>query len=80
MYYSHLKSYRNELFLKIDKSNFLDKNGNFFTFASDIAFYIPVMELSCGLVNKISGVHYLYHRTNINEDVISRPKQISADR
>ena len=80
MYYSHLKSYRNQLFLKIDKSNFIDKNGKYFGFASDIAFFIPVMERSCGLVYKIQGVHYLYHRTNLNEDLISRPKQLQADR
>ena len=43
MFFSHLKTYRNELFRKIDKKNFLDRNGNYFTFASDIAFYIPIM-------------------------------------
>jgi hypothetical protein len=79
MQYSHLKTYRTELFRKVDKSNFLDNSGGFFMTASDVAFYIPVMELACGRVHKIPGFHYLYHTgTGNNDDTISRSKQVEG--
>ena len=62
MYFHHVKTYRTELFRKIEKKYFLDSTGNFFSFASDLAFYFPVMERACGRVFKIPGFHYLYHR------------------
>ena len=47
--------------------------------ASDVAFYIPVMELACGRVHKIPGFHYLYHTgTGNNDDTISRTKQVEG--
>lgn len=61
MRYSHLKSYRTELFRRLDKSNFLDPSGKFFGFASDVAIYLPVMEVACQRVHKIEGYHYLYN-------------------
>ena len=80
MYFHHVKTYRTELFRKIDKKYFLDSAGNFFSFASDLALYFPVMERACGRVFKIPGFHYLYHRdTELNEDVLDRPRQVKAD-
>lgn len=80
MRYSHLKSYRNELFRKLDKSNFVDASGKFVGFASDVAIYLPIMEVSCERVYKIEGFHYLYNtQTGNNEDTISRAKQVEAE-
>ena len=62
MIFHHVKTYRTELFRKIDKRYFLDPKGNFFSYASDLAIYFPVMERACGRVYNIPGFHYLYHR------------------
>jgi hypothetical protein len=80
MRYSHLKSYRTGLFRKLEKENFLDHDGKFFGFASDVAFYLPIMEVSCQRVFKIEGFHYLYNtRTGNNEDQISRASQVKFE-
>jgi hypothetical protein len=55
MKFSHLRSYRTEIYLQIDPKDFKDKNGNFYTIAYDMAMFFPLMELSCGRVNWISG-------------------------
>lgn len=53
MKFSQLRSYRAELFLQIKAKDLQDQYGNFFTIAYDIAIFLPLMELSCGRVEKI---------------------------
>ena len=79
MYFHHVKTYRTELFKTIDERYFLDPTGKFVRFASDYAFYFPVMERSCGRVYKIPGYHCLNHRdTKLNEDLIDSKSQSAA--
>jgi glycosyltransferase involved in cell wall biosynthesis len=78
--FSHLRSYRTELFLKIKKEDFQDKDGNFWTSAYDMVMYFPLMELSCGRVNKIDGFHYLYNiNTGLNDYAVDNTKQNKID-
>ena len=79
--FSHLRSYRTELFLKIEaKGNLQDEEGKFYTSAADMATLFPLMELSCGRVNKIEGYHYLYNiNTGLNDYAIDRSKQVRID-
>jgi len=55
MKFSQLRSFRAELLPKIPTEYFKDDNGKFFTITADLALYMPLMELSCGRVNKIVG-------------------------
>ena len=55
MKFSQLRSFRAELLPKIPTEYFKDDNGKFFTITADLALYMPLMELSCGRVNKIDG-------------------------
>ncbi len=78
--FSHLRSYRTELFLKIATKDFQDTNGKFWTSAYDMVMYFPLMELSCGRVKKIEGYHYLYNiNTGLNDYAVDRGKQIRID-
>ena len=45
-----------------------------------MAMYFPLMELSCGRVNKIDGFHYLYNiNTGLNDYATDRNKQVKID-
>ena len=78
--FSHLRSYRTELFRQVPAKDFQDDQGKFFTIAYDMAIYFPVMELACGRVSKISGFHYLYNvNTGLNDYQVDRGKQVTVD-
>lgn len=53
MKFSQLRSFLAELFLLIDEKDFQDEKGEFFSISSDIAMFLPLMELACGRVAKI---------------------------
>jgi glycosyltransferase involved in cell wall biosynthesis len=78
--FSHLRTYRSQLFLKIKEKDFKDDQGKFFTSAYDMVMYFPLMELSCGRVKKIEGFHYLYNiNTGLNDYQLDRGKQAGID-
>jgi hypothetical protein len=60
----------------VDKSNFQDANGQFFTMTYDFAIAISVMEKACGRVYNIPVVNYLYNGfTGLNDWQINQPLQ-----
>ena len=80
MKFSHLRSYRNELIHQIKPKDLQDKEGVFFTIAYDMALFFPLMELSCGRVNKIEGeYHYLYNTGTGLNDYTQRGRQVATD-
>jgi len=52
---SHLKSFRSELLHKIKPKDLQYDDGRFFTVTSDMAIFFPLMDQSCGRVDKIEG-------------------------
>ena len=45
-----------------------------------MVMFFPLMELSCGRVNKIAGFNYLYNiNTGLNDYAIDRNKQTRID-
>lgn len=45
-----------------------------------MVMYFPLMELSCGRINKIEGFHYLYNiNTGLNDYAVDRSKQARID-
>lgn len=75
-----MRSYRAELFRKIEAKDFKDDDGKFFTIAYDMVMYFPLMELSCGRISKIGGYHYLYNiNTGLNDYQVDRNKQAAVD-
>lgn len=63
---SHLRTFRRELFLKIDPEHMKDPStGDFVSYAPDLSFQFPMLEM-CG-VNKsryIPDILYVYNREN----------------
>jgi hypothetical protein len=59
---SHLRTFRAELLHKVQVKDLQDSEGKYFTITYDRALFYPLMELSCGRVNKIEGeVNYIYN-------------------
>lgn len=82
---SHLKTFRSNLILEINKENFKDIDGNWFKRGYDQALYLPLMYLSIKRVF-IPEVCYLYrinsnsmkHREWKEQDQLSTVKLIRA--
>ena len=74
--YSQYRAFRSQLFRKIDQKSLRRDSGRFFETAADDAIYYPMMEMSCGRVFKIPGIHYLYnYYTGINDNQRQTGKQ-----
>jgi hypothetical protein len=75
-HFSQLRTFRQELFTRINKTSFLDEEEHFFTIAYDIAMFYSLMELACARVHKIPGYHYLYNMgTGLNDYQVDRVRQ-----
>ena len=61
---SHLRTYRRELFLKINENDLKDSKGNFFEVAGDLAFQFPMLEMAGNKSSYIPDELYIYNRTN----------------
>ncbi len=61
----HCRSFYGWLFMLIDKKDFIDANGRYFTFAEDVAYMLPMLEMAGAAHHKyISKVLYVYNRAN----------------
>jgi glycosyltransferase involved in cell wall biosynthesis len=80
MKFSQLRSFLAELFLLIDPKDFQDEKGEFFSISSDVAMFVPLMELACGRVAKIEGEYnYLYNFNTGLNDVKERKRQTEVE-
>lgn len=81
---SHLRTFRRELFLKINPEDMKDPTTNdYVSMAPDLSFQFPMLEM-CGVDKSkyISDILYVYNRENpmneskINQDEINRIEQM----
>jgi glycosyltransferase involved in cell wall biosynthesis len=75
---SHLRTFRRELFLKIDEKDLKDEDDKYYTVAWDCAFMYPMLEM-CGNSKYyfIDEILYVYNDLNeINDMKINQEKQI----
>ena len=78
-YASHLKTFRHDLWLSINKSDLLTHNGNYFSVASDLAIMFPMLEMAGDRHECIKEVLYVYNDKNpISDHNIRRKEQILA--
>lgn len=59
--FGHLRSFRTELFLRINEQDFRDVRGQFYQAAGDEAYIFPILEMSCKSIHYIDEVNYLYN-------------------
>ena len=65
---SHLRTYKRELFLKINENDFLKEDGNWLDTAGDMAFMIPMLEMSGRKSRYIKEIMYIYNVADLNRD------------
>lgn len=79
--FSHLRTFRKELFCKISKEDLVDEDGDFYKCTFDRAMMYPMVEM-CGKdkVRLISEVLYIYNRLNpISVDRVHRYDQLRIE-
>ena len=79
--FSHLRTFRKELFCKIKKEDLLDNDGDFYKCTFDRAMMYPMVEMSgkerIKLINKVL---YVYNRLNpISVDRVHRVDQLRIE-
>ena len=78
-YASHLKTFRHDLWLSIDKNDLLDKNCKYFSVASDLALMFPMLEMAGNRQEFVKDILYVYNDQNpISDHKIRRKEQILA--
>ena len=80
--FSHLRTFRKELFDKIEKEDLLDKDGGFYKYTFDQALMFPMIEMS-GPEHflEVSEVLLTYNRMNpISVDKVHRTDQLRIER
>ena len=78
-YASHLKTFRHDLWLSINQNDLLDKNGQYFPCATDLAIMFPMLEMAGNRQQYVKDILYVYNEFNpISNHNIRRKEQISA--
>ena len=76
-YASHLKTFRHDLWLSINPQDFLNKNREYFSVASDLAIMFPMLEMAGNRQEFISDILYCYNDSNpISDHKIRRKEQL----
>lgn len=69
---SHLKTFRHDLYLKIDQNDLKDDNGDFYKITYDMALMLPMLEMAGFRQELISDPLYIYNDQNpINDHKIN---------
>jgi len=74
---SHLRTWRRELLLKLDKNNFTREDGEWLDTAGDQAIMLPMLELAGDKSRYISDILYVYNVANSSRDgALNESRQI----
>lgn len=79
-YASHLRTFKNKLWYKINDTDLRDKHGDYYKTAGDAAYMYPLLEM-CGTKHHkpIDKVLYIYNDLNpVNDMKINVKKQLKA--
>ncbi|ABM71600.1 possible Glycosyl transferase [Prochlorococcus marinus str. MIT 9515] len=76
-YASHLKTFRHDLWLALNPKDLINKKGEYFSVASDLAIMFPMLEMAGNRQEFISEILYVYNDNNpISDHKIRRKDQI----
>ncbi|HBY66987.1 MAG TPA: hypothetical protein DEG69_03990, partial [Flavobacteriaceae bacterium] len=77
---SHLRTFKHWLWKQIKYEDLLNKEGKFYKAAWDLAFMLPMLEMSGHRAKYIKNTMYVYNRQNpLNEDKINHSIQLSEE-
>ena len=78
-YASHLRTFRHDLWLSVNPNDLLDKNGQYFSVAWDLAIMYPMLEMAGNRQEFVKDLLYVYNDQNpISDHKIRRREQILA--
>tara|TARA_B100000575_G_C23092588_1_gene629959 strand:- start:661 stop:1419 length:759 start_codon:yes stop_codon:yes gene_type:complete len=78
-YASHLKTFRHDLWLSVNRNDLIDQNGQYFSVAWDLALMFPMLEMAGDRQAFVKDLLYVYNDQNpISDHKIRRREQISA--
>ena len=79
--FSHLRTFRRELFMSIEKKDFIDHDGDFFKFTWDRVIMYPMVEMAGPEhFRPINQIMYIYNRENpLAVDRIHRQEQLRIE-
>ena len=78
-YASHLRTFRHDLWLSVNPNDLLDKNGQYFPVAWDLAIMFPMLEMAGNRQEFMQDLLYVYNDQNpISDHKIRRKEQILA--
>ena len=73
---SHLRTFKKGLWNKIDQSDFVDDDGEYYKMAYDQAMVLPMLEMAAERAKYIPEILHVYNRANsINVDKIKQKQQ-----
>ena len=76
-YASHLRTFRHDLWLSMNPNDLLDKNGQYFPVAWDLAIMFPLLEMAGSRQEFMQDLLYVYNDQNpISDHIIRRKEQI----
>lgn len=79
--FSHLRTFRRELFMSINKEDFMDHDGGFFKFTWDRVIMYPMVEMAGpDHFKPINKIMYIYNRENpLAVDRVHRQEQLRIE-
>ncbi len=77
---SHMRSYKSFLLNSVDRKDLLDKDGNFYKAAGDLALMFPLLEMSGHNAKYINEILYIWNDLSpLNEHKDKRGTQLSCE-
>ena len=75
---SHLRTFRKELFFKIDTNDFIDsETGQMYEMSGDLSFMLPMLEMSGERQTVVNDFLYAYNKCNpLSDDKVSLAEQV----
>ena len=78
-YASHLRTFRHDLWMSVNQNDLLNKNGQYFSVAWDLAIMFPMLEMAGKRQEFLKDILYVYNDQNpISDHKIRRKDQILA--
>ena len=78
-YASHLRTFRHDLWLSVNQNDLINKNGEYFSVAWDLAIMFPMLEMAGNRQEFLKDLLYVYNDQNpISDHKIRRKEQILA--
>ena len=68
----HCRTFKYKLYKQIYRQDFLDSQGEYFKYATDMAIFIPVLEMAGDKVKYIEDTIYIYNRDTGSNNIASQ--------